>query len=74
MTSVSPAAVLWYRLPRLQLTSAPNLTISRLGPHKVSLDMLHVTPSTRYMGQYMCVATNSVTTTEAVHNFTGDSQ
>ena len=33
--------------------------------------MWHVTPGTRYLGQYMCVATNSVTTTETVHNFTG---
>ena len=37
----------------------------------MSLDMWHVTPGTRYLGQYMCVATNSVTTTETVHNFTG---
>ena len=34
--------------------------------------MWHVTPGTRYLGQYMCVATNSVTTTETVHNFTGE--
>ena len=41
------------------------------GPHRVSLDMWHVSPGTRYTGQYMCVATNSVTTTETTHNFTG---
>ena len=63
--------MVWYRVPRVQLTSTTNLTITQLSSTKLSLLMWSVGPGHRYLGEYKCVATNSVTTSEAVINFTG---
>ena len=66
--------MMWYRVPRLRLTSQPNLTITKISPVKLSLLMWNVSPGHQYLGQYKCVATNSVTTSEAVINFTGEAR
>ena len=73
VTSTTPASVAWYRVPHVQLTNQPNMTITHLSASRVSLLMWHVTPGHQYLGQYKCVATNSVTTTETIHNFSGNS-
>ena len=59
----------WYRAPSLLLTTQPDITITRLARHKLSLQLCHVAQST--LGQYRCVASNTVATSEAVFNFTG---
>ena len=59
----------WYRAPSLRLTTGPDITISRLAGHKLSLQLNHVDQSS--LGQYRCVASNTVATAEAVFNFSG---
>ena len=59
----------WYRAPSLLLTTGPDITITRLARHKLSLQLSHVDQSS--LAQYRCVASNTVATSEAVFNFTG---
>lgn len=57
---------------RQHLTTAPNLTVTRPGPGRVSLHLWHVTPASTWLGQYTCLASSSLAVARAVHNFTGD--
>ena len=74
VTSTTPTNIVWYRQPHVQLTNQPNLTITQVTSNKVTLHMWHVTPGDQNLGQYKCVATNSVTTSQTIYNLTGISR